>query len=114
MYTRVLLFLLAAGAPAFCGAQPPTVKLLPVPRTSPTSGQEMFTTYCAACHGKEGKGDGPAATAMKKMPTDLTVIAARNNGKFPDLQVLHAISGDQTIAAHGSNDMPVWARFSDR
>src|SRR5206468_4065459 len=72
------------------------------------SGQEMFSTYCAACHGKDGRGKGPAAPALKTMPTDLTTLTAHNNGKFPEPEIYHAISGDGMTPAHGSVEMPVW------
>ena len=76
--------------------------------TSPTSGKEMFEEYCAVCHGKGAKGDGPAAEALKKKPADLTQLARKNNGNFPELHVMNFITGDEVTAAHGSRDMPVW------
>jgi len=36
------------------------LKKVDISYTSPTSGVEMYKSYCAACHGTEGKGDGPA------------------------------------------------------
>ncbi len=30
----------------------------------------MYTTYCVACHGNKGKGDGPAAAGLAKKPAD--------------------------------------------
>jgi mono/diheme cytochrome c family protein len=68
----------------------------------------MFTTYCAVCHGKSGVGDGPAAKALSKAPADLTRIAARNGGTFPDVKVRRYIEGADEIAAHGTRDMPIW------
>ncbi len=76
--------------------------------TSPASGEEMYKAYCASCHGLHAKGDGPAAPALKKMPTDLTMLAKRNNGKFPETSVYNAIQGDPNLPSHGSQDMPVW------
>jgi len=84
------------------------IKAVPLTPTSPASGSEMFRTYCAVCHGVDAKGAGPAADALKKAPANLTQLAARNNGKFPEDQVAHAISGDTLIGAHGSQDMPIW------
>src|SRR5579863_7414040 len=85
-HMRNIILVLVLTAPGFLGAQnQPTIKRIPVSPTSAASGREMFNTYCAACHGKEGRGDGPAAPALKKAPADLTTIAARNNGKFPEL-----------------------------
>jgi mono/diheme cytochrome c family protein len=109
MHTRIAVLLMISAALAVWGAQnPPNVKMVPVKSTSAASGQEMFTNYCATCHGKEGRGDGPVATALKKAPADLTSLTSRNSGKFPELEVYHSILGDGMIAAHGSQEMPVW------
>jgi mono/diheme cytochrome c family protein len=80
----------------------------PARRTSSSPGGEMYRAYCAACHGLGGKGDGPAGTALKSAPADLTQLAKRNAGKFPELQVFGAINGDVQVPAHGSKDTPVW------
>lgn len=85
-----------------------TIQKTAVSPTSPSSGAEMFKTYCAACHGADGKGTGPAATALKKTPANLTELTARNGGKFPELKVYGTIKGDVDTPAHGSRDMPVW------
>jgi len=58
-----------------------TIKKAPIQRTSATSGQEMFNTYCAACHGKDAKGNGPAGGALKVPPPDLTTLSQRHDGK---------------------------------
>jgi mono/diheme cytochrome c family protein len=68
----------------------------------------MYRAYCAACHGTDGKSDGPASEALKSRPLDLTNLAKRNGGKFPELRVFGAINGDLHITAHGSKDMPTW------
>jgi len=86
-----------------------TIKKVPVTSTSPTSGKEMFQTYCAVCHGQDGKGAGPAADALKKAPADLTQLTRKNSGKFPEQRVSLVITtGPSEILAHGSKDMPVW------
>src|SRR5450432_1283990 len=84
------------------------IKKVPLTQTSPASGSEMFRTYCAVCHGVNGKGAGPAADALKKAPADLTRLTAGNHGKYPEDRVANAISGDTQIGAHGSREMPVW------
>jgi mono/diheme cytochrome c family protein len=76
--------------------------------TSPASGQEMYTSYCAVCHGTDGKGAGPAASALKVPPTDLTTLSKNNGGKFPAMKVMATISGQSVVPAHGSREMPVW------
>lgn len=89
-------------------AQKPAVEKVPAPYISPTSGREMYLTYCATCHGKDGKGGGPAAAALKAAPPDLTTLAKRNKGKFPSERVYNAITGVSDIPAHGSKEMRIW------
>ena len=38
----------------------------------PTKGMEAFQANCAACHGPEGKGNGPAAAALDPKPRNLS------------------------------------------
>jgi len=102
----LLLVLFLAFACFAANAQ--TLKKAPISPTSPASGQEMFKEYCAVCHGVDGKGTGPAATALKKTPANLTELTQRNGGKFPELKVYGTIKGDVDVPAHGSRDMPIW------
>jgi mono/diheme cytochrome c family protein len=88
-----------------------TIKHVTAPATSAASGSEMFKAYCAACHGVDGKGNGPAAPALKVPPTDLTSLSKNNGGKFPDAKVASTIRGEADIAAHGTREMPVWGRL---
>lgn len=99
---------LAVSASLAGAQQPPKVQIGTMARTSPVDAKEMFTSYCAACHGAEGKGNGPASKALAKTPADLTKIAARNNGTFPGVRVRRYIEGSDEIAAHGTRDMPMW------
>jgi mono/diheme cytochrome c family protein len=78
------------------------------PAASPTSGAELYAAECASCHGVSAKGDGPAAAALKVPPPDLTVLAKRNGGRYPDGQVYQIIEWGGAIASHGSREMPVW------
>jgi mono/diheme cytochrome c family protein len=87
------------------------VKHVPIKPTSAASGEEMYNTYCAVCHGKDGKGKGPAADAMKVPPPDLTILSKNNNGSYPSLKVSAIIRGEQALPAHGSKDMPVWGNL---
>ena len=81
---------------------------IPVSKTAPTSGQQMFTSYCAPCHGTDGRGHGPAAQALKRQPTDLTAISKNNHGKYPDTRVVTILRFGAEVPAHGSAEMPVW------
>jgi mono/diheme cytochrome c family protein len=88
------------------GAQRPTTPPLIL---ESITGRDSFEFYCASCHGKTGKGDGPTAPALKTRPADLSSLARRNGGAFPKDRVLAVVTGsDRRIAAHGSTDMPVW------
>jgi len=71
-------------------------------------GPQLFRAYCASCHGTDAKGKGPAATALKVPPPDLTQLAKRNRGNFPEVRVRKAITGEEVLAAHGSREMPIW------
>ena len=84
------------------------IKHVPVKPTSAASGEEMYNNYCASCHGKDLKGNGPAAPALKVPPTDLTTLAQKAGGKFPSAKVASATKGDVDMPAHGSKEMPVW------
>jgi mono/diheme cytochrome c family protein len=88
--------------------QTPVVKHVPIRPTNAASGQEMFKSYCAVCHGQDGKGNGPAASALKMPVTDVTTLAQKNAGKYPGLHVSSVIRGEADLPAHGSKDMPVW------
>jgi mono/diheme cytochrome c family protein len=88
--------------------QQKVIKHVNVKSTSPVSGKEMYTAYCAVCHGTDGKGGGPAASALKVPPSDLTLLSKSNGGKYPALKVGSVIRGTSNLAAHGSKEMPVW------
>lgn len=72
------------------------------------SGKKTYMEYCASCHGEDGKGIGPAASALKAPPSDLTRLAKRHAGKFPEDYVGDIVRIGKPFQAHGSSDMPVW------
>jgi mono/diheme cytochrome c family protein len=110
----ILLGALALAGAGMCVAQEkpaeakPEVKKVPIRHTSPASGKEMYESYCAACHGQDGKGNGPAAPAMKVAPSDLTTLSKRHDGKFPSSYLSGVLRFGTDVTAHGSADMPVW------
>jgi mono/diheme cytochrome c family protein len=87
---------------------PKEVKKVSVSQTRADSGVDMFKTYCATCHGLDGKGHGPAADALKVAPADLTLLKQKNGGKYPSNKVSRIIEGADGITAHGTSDMPLW------
>lgn len=70
-------------------------------------GAELYQGYCAVCHGEAAKGNGPAARALTPLPSDLTHLAIQNEGEYPSLAVMHAISGRFQEAEYHS-EMPSW------
>ena len=74
----------------------------------PTSGAETYREYCAVCHGKTGKGDGSAASALKVRPPNLGTLARRHGGKFPNAYVSNVLRNGVKVAAHGTAEMPIW------
>lgn len=72
--------------------------------TSATNGKQMYDAYCATCHGKDGKGYGPAASALSTRPTNLTTLTKTHGGKFPAAEISEVLKS----GVHGSQDMPAW------
>lgn len=77
-------------------------------------GKDLFASYCASCHGMDAKGSGPASAAMKTRPPDLTLLSARNGGKFPQAAVQQMLTGEKMKRSHGSSEMPVWGPIFHR
>ena len=92
-------------------AQTKVVKEVNARQSNAWNGVDLYKEFCAVCHGADGRGAGPAASALKSQPTDLTTITRRNNGKFPELHMQQVIKGDAGITAHGSLDMPTWGNI---
>ncbi|MBZ5526671.1 MAG: cytochrome c [Acidobacteriia bacterium] len=87
------------------------IEKVPIKPTSASSGEEMYKEYCAVCHGLDGKGNGPAASALKTPPPDLSLLAKNNGGKYPASHVVAILNFGSSAPAHGSADMPVWGRL---
>ncbi len=41
------------------------------------AGKKLYDMYCAVCHGKKGRGDGPAGMALKPRPANLASAAVQ-------------------------------------
>jgi mono/diheme cytochrome c family protein len=76
-------------------------------------GRADFRTYCAACHGVGGKGDGTIAEFLTIEAADLTKLAKLNGGKLPRERIREVIDGRAEVKVHGSRDMPVWGDWFD-
>jgi mono/diheme cytochrome c family protein len=80
------------------------------PAIRPVDGATIFRNNCAACHGLEGRGDGPVSKTLKRNVPDLTRLSQRNGGAFPAIHVRTTImfGADDPLPAHGSKTMPIW------
>ena len=72
------------------------------------SGADRYKHFCSACHGPQAQGDGPVSLSLNVAVPDLTRIAIRHGGVFPDEWVARVIDGRVYLAVHGARDMPVW------
>lgn len=106
----LLIVLTGFACLAVCAAAQDTkqVKKTAPHLTTAISGKVLYGQYCAVCHGVDGKGAGPAASALKQRPTDLTQISRQNKSEFPEEHFLKMMNGEVATAAHGSQDMPIW------
>ena len=68
-----------------------------VDAASLAEGKKLYRTYCAACHGEAGRGDGPAGAALTPRPADLAHEAPHD----PDGELAWKI-------ATGRPPMPAW------
>jgi mono/diheme cytochrome c family protein len=76
---------------------------------NPVEGTRIFRYHCAACHGTDGRGHGPASVTLKNPVPDLTLISRRSGGKFPYERVKAVIDGREPgPLAHGDQEMPIW------
>ncbi len=68
-------------------------------------GKKIYVTYCTACHGERGKGDGMAAQSLPVRPADHTNGAVMN--QFSDKFLVDLISKGGS-AVGKSSFMPAW------
>ncbi|MCA9502441.1 MAG: cytochrome c [Myxococcales bacterium] len=92
----VALVYAAAAGPA--GAGPEEDRAL--------EGKALYLRFCASCHGTEGHGESIVGQYIDIEIPDLTRIAERRGGWFPDALVRETIDGRHAV--HGARQMPVW------
>jgi mono/diheme cytochrome c family protein len=89
------------GPLVYAGGPPAKTSSLP-------DGANEYRKQCAVCHGVDGRGNGPIADQLRRRPTDLTRLSAKNGGSFPETLVYQSIDGRRVVLLHGPSDMPVW------
>jgi len=99
MAASLLTFLLAADALAQSRSEEDSMR-----------GRVEYETYCAACHGALGNGQGPAADALKVPPTDLTTLSERYGDPLPRPKLVEFIDGRKPVVSHGNREMPIWGK----
>jgi len=97
----ISIMMLAAWVSAQTEGQEPSA-------SEPINGKQLYSSYCALCHGVDGKGGGPFSPQLKVWPVDLTQLAKKNHGVFPEMHIREAIDGEFGKPSHGSGEMPIW------
>lgn len=77
----------------------------PAQAQNQTDGKNLYTSYCTACHGEKGKGDGMAAKGLPAKPADHTNGAIMN--QLSDNYLIEVISKGGS-AVGKSAFMPAW------
>ncbi len=99
----------AAPAPTAPSTPPPAPPASAVPegnlRGDAAAGAQVYGTYCASCHGPEGKGDGPVAQTLVPPPANHTDHAYMST--LSDAQLYLVISKGGT-AVGKSQMMAPW------
>jgi putative copper export protein/mono/diheme cytochrome c family protein len=74
---------------------------IPPDERSLASGREIYATYCEACHGEPGRGDGPAGLRLVPRPADLRIHLAP--GVHTDGELFYWVS-----YGFAGTAMPAW------
>jgi hypothetical protein len=71
-------------------------------------GPLLYRAHCLGCHGKDGKGGPPMADQLEWAPPDPTILASRNEGRFPCEKIVELVDGHRHSPSHGKRTRPVW------
>ena len=110
MVKRFLPFVFVAALAAMSGSAQSSTSA-PI---AADDGKQMFASYCAPCHGVDGRGHGPTAAALKQTPADLSQLAKNNHGTYPAAHVMAVMDFGAAVPAHGTEEMPIWGPLLER
>jgi len=103
----------AAQSPPRASA-PPTVTIVAARATTSVDGATLYQAYCASCHGRDGKGNGPAVHALRTPAPDLTRIGVTHTDTDCVRHVMQEFlaghrSSSEPKVSENDLDMPNWA-----
>ncbi|RME88944.1 MAG: cytochrome c [Anaerolineae bacterium] len=88
-------------------------KTNPLGPDAAAQGQEVYTTYCASCHGDTGLGDGPAAASLDPAPANLQELAATADDDFLFWRISEGVSGTAMVPWKGTlSEEQIWQVIS--
>ena len=99
----ILALAIAGAAPL--GAEAPDAATTAKPGGP---GAVLYLSYCESCHGVAGRGDGPAAGALRTTPADLTQLWKRYGTPLDRERLAEYIDGRMLFSIHGRREMPIW------
>jgi mono/diheme cytochrome c family protein len=109
-----VLTLVACGSTA-ASATPEAVpaefagKTNPLGADATTAGAEVFKTYCVACHGEQGHGDGPAGASLEPRPKNLPELAKTVGDDYLFWRIADGRPGTSMVGWKGTlSDEEIW------
>lgn len=100
--TLLLAVAFVLGGAITAASDPPGIKWIPAKKVHGFDGAEIYATYCQACHGPRGRGNGPAARRLSVPVPDLCTFAERDGAFNPVHVKLHITDRHQHV------QMPDW------
>jgi mono/diheme cytochrome c family protein len=108
-------FLLVACAGKEVPATPESIPAEYAGKTNPqsvdaaTAGADIFKTYCEACHGVQGHGDGPAGVGLNPKPKNLPDLAATVGDDYLFWRIAKGKPGTSMVGWQGTlDDEEIW------
>lgn len=81
----------------------------PLGADAAAAGKDVFESNCAACHGPQGHGDGPAGAALDPQPKNLPDIAAQVGDDYLFWRIATGKPGTSMVAWKGIlTDEQIW------
>jgi hypothetical protein len=105
---RFSFFVFLAALAAVLGNAQSSSITIQAAKTPADSGEQMYASYCASCHGMDGRGQGKLAASLNARPTDLTLLSRTHGGEFPESHLVTILRNGMESDAPSSKLMPTW------